>query len=97
MTGSTKNLKFKSILPSLFVFILTACGGGGGGTSAVGNSGTISSNTAPTILGAYSNTQVACCYFEPNNDYFSVEGITSIFTVSASDAEGDSITLFSFR
>ena len=95
MTSYIKNLKFKSILPFLFAFILSACGGGGGGDGGtyVGEvGGSIAANTAPTILGAYSNTQVACCYFEPNNDYFSPEGITSIFTVSASDAEGDSIT-----
>ena len=84
----------KLILPFLSVFILAACGGGGGsGGGSVGQvDGTNAANSAPTILGAYSNTQVACCYFEPNNDYFSMEGITSIFTVSASDAEGDSIT-----
>ena len=84
----------KLILPFLSVFILAACGGGGGsgGGSAGQVDGTNAANSAPTILGAYSNTQVACCYFEPNNDYFSMEGITSIFTVSASDAEGDSIT-----
>ena len=94
MTSYIKNLEFKSILPFLFAFILSACGGGGGGDGGtyVGEvGGSIAANTAPTILGAYSNTQVACCYFEPNNDYFSPEGITSIFTVSASDAEGDSI------
>ena len=84
----------KLILPFLSVFILAACGGGGGsGGGSVGQvDGTNAANSAPTILGAYSNTQVACCYFEPNNDYFSMEGITSIFTISASDAEGDSIT-----
>ena len=84
----------KLILPFLSLFILAACGGGGGsGGGSVGQvDGTNAANSAPTILGAYSNTQVACCYFEPNNDYFSMEGITSIFTVSASDAEGDSIT-----
>ena len=84
----------KLILPFLSVFILAACGGGGGSAGgSVGQvDGTNAANSAPTILGAYSNTQVACCYFEPNNDYFSMEGITSIFTVSASDAEGDSIT-----
>ena len=84
----------KLILPFLSVFILAACGGGGGSVGgSVGQvDGTNAANSAPTILGAYSNTQVACCYFEPNNDYFSMEGITSIFTVSASDAEGDSIT-----
>ena len=94
MASYIKNFKFKSILPFLFVFILAACCGGGGGSGGayVGEVvGSIAANTAPTILGAYSNTQVACCYFEPNNDYFSQEGITSIFTVSASDAEGDSI------
>ena len=87
--------KLKLILLFVFIFILAACGGGGGGNggTSVGEvGGATAANTAPTILGAYSNTQVACCYFEPNNDYFSPEGITSIFTVSASDAEGDSIT-----
>ena len=87
--------KLKLILLFVFIFILAACGGGGGGNggTSVGEvGGATAVNTAPTILGAYSNTQVACCYFEPNNDYFSPEGITSIFTVSASDAEGDSIT-----
>ena len=84
----------KLTLPFLSVFILAACGGGGGsGGGSVGQvDGTNAANSAPTILGAYSNTQVACCYFEPNNDYFSMEGITSIFTISASDAEGDLIT-----
>lgn len=75
--------KFKSILPIVSVLILAACGGGGGGgggeTAAGGGYGTTPTNTAPTINNS-------------TNDYSSVEDVTSAFTVSASDAEGNSIT-----
>ena len=74
--------KFKSILPIVSVLILAACGGGGGGggeTPAGGDYGTTPTNTAPTINNS-------------TNDYSSAEGVTSAFAVSASDAEGNSIT-----
>ena len=74
-------LKFKSILPFISVFILAACGGGGGGggSSADSGYGTAPANTAPTINNS-------------TNDYSIVEASTSGFSVSASDAEGNSIT-----
>ena len=87
----------KSTLPFISVLILAACGGGGGGggvevTSAGGGYGTTSTNTAPVILGGYIHTQKVCCYFNDGNDFFSPEGVIAVFKVSASDAEGDSIT-----
>ena len=86
---------FKSIPPFISALILAACGGGGGGgeelTSAGGNYGATSANTAPVILGGYIHTQKVCCYFNDDNDFFSPEGVTAVFKVSASDAEGDSI------
>ena len=75
-------LKHKSILPFISVFILAACGGGGGGGgSENSNSGYVATpaNTAPTINNS-------------TNDYTTVEGETSGFTVNASDAEGNSLT-----
>ena len=82
----------KAILPLISVLILTACGGSGDGqASAEQDDAAVPSNTAPVILGGYSNAQIYCCYFDPNNEFFSIEGLISIFTVSASDAEGDSI------
>ena len=89
---------FKSILPFIAVLILAACGGGGGGgggieeTSAGGSYGATPANTAPVILGGYIHTQKVCCYFNDDNDFFSPEGVIAVFKVSASDAEGDSIT-----
>ena len=86
-------LKFKAILLFISALILASCGGGGGsGEVAAGEDySTTPSNTAPVILGGYSNAQIYCCYFDPNNEFFSLEGETSIFTVSASDAEDDLI------
>jgi hypothetical protein len=74
------------------LLILAACGGGGSGENSAGKDySTTPANTAPVILGGYSNAQIYCCYFDPNNEFFSLEGETSIFTVSASDAEDDLI------
>ena len=89
--------QLKSTLPFISVLILAACGGGGGGggvevTSAGGGYGATSTNTAPVILGGYIHTQKVCCYFNDDNDFFSPEGVIAVFKVSASDAEGDSIT-----
>lgn len=75
-------LKHKSILPFISVFILAACGGGGGGGGAAPSGGGYSatpSNTAPAINNS-------------TNSYSVEEGATSGFTVSASDAEGNSLT-----
>ena len=76
-------LKHKSILPFISVFILAACGGGGGGGGGAAPSGggysATPSNTAPAINNS-------------TNSYSVEEGATSGFTVSASDAEGNSLT-----
>ena len=75
---------FKNIFVFVTALILTACGGGGGGgggggASEGGGYGTTPTNTAPSI----NNT---------SNDYSTLEGTTSGFTVDASDAEGNSLT-----
>jgi plastocyanin len=74
-------LKHKSILPFISLFILAACGGGGGGGGSENSNsgyGVTPTNTAPTINNS-------------TNDYTTVEGETSGFTVDASDAEGNSL------
>ena len=71
---------FKNVFVFSTVLILTACGGGGGGGSSDGGGyGMTPTNTAPSI----NNT---------SNDYSTLEGTTSGFTVDASDAEGNSLT-----
>ena len=75
-------LKFKSTLPFLSLLILAACGGGGGGGSAAPSGGGYTAtptNTAPAINNSTTSYSVE-------------EGATSGFTVSASDAEGNSLT-----
>ena len=92
MARSSIHFKFKSILRYSCLVILAACGGGGSGENSAGKDySTTPANTVPVILGGYSNAQIYCCYFDPNNEFFSLEGETSIFTVSASDAEDDLI------
>ena len=94
-------LKSKVVLSFVSVFILSACGGGGGGGlggvevtpssySYGGSYSTSPSNTAPVILGAYLATYKPG-YFNPDNYFFSPEGVASVFRVVASDSEGDSI------
>jgi plastocyanin len=75
-------LKFNSTLPFLSLLILAACGGGGGGGSAAPSGGGYTAtptNTAPAINNSTTSYSVE-------------EGATSGFTVSASDAEGNSLT-----
>tara|TARA_B100000902_G_scaffold164345_1_gene159362 strand:- start:1137 stop:2438 length:1302 start_codon:yes stop_codon:yes gene_type:complete len=92
MVRPSIHFKLNLILRYSCLLILVACGGGGSGENSVGKDySTTPSNTAPVILGGYSNAQIYCCYFDPNNEFFSLEGETSIFTVSASDAEDDLI------
>ena len=95
MVRPSIHFKLNLILRYSCLLILVACGGGGSGENSVGKDySTTPSNTAPVILGGYSNAQIYCCYFDPNNEFFSLEGETSIFTVSASDAE-DNLIAFS--
>ena len=72
------NKKFiKKILP---LIVLTACGGGGGGGSnSGGGDGGYNPNNAP-VIDASTTT------------YSVLENQTSAFTVSASDADGDTLT-----
>ena len=65
------------------IFLISACGGGGGGGGSDSDSGmgygSGSSNTAPVITNSTLNISV-------------VENQTSAFTISATDANGDSLT-----
>ena len=65
------------------LFIISACGGGGGGGGSDSDSGmgygSGSSNTAPVITNSSFNISV-------------VENQTSAFTITATDANGDSLT-----
>ena len=65
------------------LFLISACGGGGGGGGSDSDSGmgygSGSSNTAPVITNSTLNISV-------------VENQTSAFTISATDANGDSLT-----
>ena len=94
-------LQSRVVLLFVSMFILSACGGGGGGGlggvevtpssySYGGSYSTSPSNTAPVILGAYLATYKPG-YFNPDNYFFSPEGVASVFRVVASDSEGDSI------
>ena len=71
----------KSIINKLLpLLILTACGGGGGGgSSSGGGDGGYNPNNPPVIDGS-------------TTSYSVIENQTSAFTVSASDADGDSLT-----
>ena len=100
MARSSIHFKFKSILPFISVFILAACGGGGGdeamSAEGVYQGGTanrpVVTGGAPVVLGGYPQSSVYCCYYVSDNNFFISEGVTSVFTVEASDAEGDPIT-----
>ena len=65
------------------LLLISACGGGGGGGGSDSDSGmgygSGSSNTAPVITNSTFNISV-------------VENQTSAFTISATDANGDSLT-----
>ena len=93
------NFKLKSILIFVSALILAACGGGGDG-EAMSDDGVYQGGTAnrpvvtggaPVVLGGYTQSSIYCCYYVSDNNFFSPEGVTSVFTVEASDAEGDSI------
>ena len=72
-----KNSIINKLLPLL---ILTACGGGGGGGSSYGGGDDgYSPNNPPVIDGS-------------TTSYSVIENQTSAFTVSATDADGDSLT-----
>ena len=74
-----KDSIIKKLLPLL---ILTACGGGGGGgggSDSGGGGGGYNPNNAPVIDGS-------------TTTYSVLENQTSAFTVSASDADGDTLT-----
>ena len=74
-----KNNVFKKLLPLL---ILTACGGGGGGGGGYdsgGGDGGYNTNNPPVIDSS-------------TTTYSVLENQTSAFTVSASDADGDTLT-----
>ena len=74
-----KDSIIKKLLPLL---ILTACGGGGGGGGGYdsgGGDGGYNPNNAPVIDGS-------------TTTYSVLENQTSAFTVSASDADGDTLT-----
>ena len=94
------NFKLKSILIFVSALILAACGGGGGG-EAMSDDGVYQGGTAnrpvvtggaPVVLGGYTQSSIYCCYYVSDNNFFIAEGVTSVFTVEASDAEGDPIT-----
>ena len=71
-----KNSIINKLLPLL---ILTACGGGGGGSSYGGGDDGYNPNNPPVIDGS-------------TTSYSVIENQTSEFTVSATDADGDSLT-----
>ena len=72
-----KNSIINKLLPLL---ILTACGGGGGGGSSYGGGDDgYNPNNPPVIDGS-------------TTSYSVIENQTSAFTVSATDADGDSLT-----
>ena len=72
-----KNNIINKLLPLL---ILTACGGGGGGGSSYGGGDDgYNPNNPPVIDGS-------------TTSYSVIENQTSAFTVSATDADGDSLT-----
>ena len=94
------NFKLKSILIFVSALILAACGGGGDG-EAMSDDGVYQGGTAnrpvvtggaPVVLGGYTQSSIYCCYYVSDNNFFIAEGVTSVFTVEASDAEGDPIT-----
>lgn len=62
------------------IFILVSCGGGGGNSS--------NKNTAP----GYGNNNYAPQITNSSANLSAVENQTSAFTVTASDADGDSLT-----
>ena len=76
------NTYIKTFSISLSLILITACGGGGGGgmgDSSSGGGGYGNMNTAPTITNTTLNISVQ-------------ENQTSAFTVTATDANGDSLT-----
>ena len=62
------------------IFILVSCGGGGGNSN--------NSNTSP----GYGNNNYAPQITNSSANVSAVENQTSAFTVTASDADGDSLT-----